>query len=71
MGGERWYTNAATFADRDGDGHVDLVIGNYFQDGARILDATATGREETQNSMSRASNGGRNRLLLWARANWL
>jgi len=63
--GERWYTNAATLADLDGDGHVDLIIGNYFQDNARILDANAPGREQMQDSMSRAYNGGRNRLLLW------
>ncbi len=66
-GGERWFTNAATRADIDGDGHVDLVVGNYFQDGARILDATADGTEAMQHSMSRAFNGGRNRLLLWER----
>ena len=65
-GGERWYTNAATFADVDGDGHADLVVGNYFQDGARILDARAGGGERMQHSMSRAANGGRNRVLLWA-----
>ena len=62
---ERWYTNAATFADLDGDGHADLIFGNYFQDGARILDATASGREEMQHSMSRAYNAGHNRILLW------
>jgi hypothetical protein len=67
-GGERWYTNAATTADVDGDGHVDLVFGNYFQDDARILDPDADGRESMQDSMSRALNGGRNRLLLWAGA---
>lgn len=64
-GSERWYTNAATRADVDGDGHADLVFGNYFADGARILDARAGGRERMQHSMSRAANGGRNRLLLW------
>jgi hypothetical protein len=66
--GERWYTNAATFADVDGDGHTDVIVGNYFADNARILDATATGSESMQRSMSGAFNGGRNRILLWAGA---
>lgn len=64
-GGERWYTNAATLADLDGDGHVDLVIANYFPDGSRILDANATDVEGMQESMSRAMNGGNKHLLLW------
>ncbi len=63
--GERWYTNAAAFADLDGDGHADLIIGNYFPDGARILDTSAGGVEAMQHSMSRAANGGRTRFLLW------
>src|SRR5688572_27018647 len=29
--GERWYSCAATQTDLDGDGHLDLLIGNYFQ----------------------------------------
>ena len=64
----RWYTNAATLADLDGDGHADLIIGNYFPDGARILDATASDVEQMQHSMSRAYNGGGDRFLLWAGA---
>jgi hypothetical protein len=31
--GGRWYSNAATLADVDGDGHLDLIVGNYFPDG--------------------------------------
>jgi hypothetical protein len=61
---ERWYTNAATLADVDGDGHQDLVIGNYFADGAHILDAAGTGRESMQDSMSHARNGGRDHLFV-------
>lgn len=66
--GGRWYTNAVTTADVDGDGHVDLVIGNYFADGARVLDPEAGGAEEMQDSMSRAFNGGKDRILLFAGA---
>lgn len=69
---QRWYTNAATRADIDGDGHVDLVIGNYFPDDSWILNAQpigdATRPERMQRSMSRAMTGGRNRILLWAGA---
>lgn len=65
---QRWYTNAATFADLDGNGHADLIIGNYFQDGARILDENAAGQEFMQHSMTRAYNGGKNRIFLWTAA---
>jgi enediyne biosynthesis protein E4 len=65
---ELWNSSAATMADLDGDGHTDLIIANYFQDGAAVLDANATGTEAMQDSMSRAFNGGRNRVLLWESA---
>ena len=61
----RWYSNAATTADLDGDGHDDLIIGNYFPDGARILDPRDTGAATMQHSMSNAANGGTKRFLLW------
>ena len=64
-GDARWYTNAATLADIDGDGHTDLIIGNFFPDGSRILDARANIGDEMQDSMSLAQNGGRKHLLLW------
>lgn len=63
---EEWFTSAATFADVDGDGHADLIIGNYFRENSGVLDPRATSDEmEMQDSMSFALNGGVNRLLLW------
>lgn len=64
-GDERWFTDSAAFADIDNDGHADLIIGNYFQDGAAILDVNGDVTQVMQHSMSRALNGGKNRILLW------
>lgn len=61
-----WNTNAATLADVDADGHADVVLGNYFRDGDRVLDARSRAPVAMQSSMSRAANGGVNRLFLWA-----
>jgi enediyne biosynthesis protein E4 len=63
--GGLWNTTVGVQADLDGDGHLDLAFGNYFQDGARVLDARATGKEEMQDSMSRAYNGGSKPIFLW------
>jgi enediyne biosynthesis protein E4 len=60
-----WNTNAMTAADVDGDGHADLVVGNYFADGARVLDTRSREPVSMQSSMSRATNGGTTRVLLW------
>lgn len=64
-GNQIWNTNALTSADVDGDGHLDLVVGNYFPDGMRVLDARAVDQAHMHRSMSRSENGGKNRLMLW------
>jgi len=63
--GERWFTNTAMLADFDGDGHLDLFVGNYFTDGAEILDPNATSDAEMHTSKSRAYNGGRDHFFMW------
>jgi hypothetical protein len=64
-----WNTNAATVGDYDGDGHLDLVFGNYFPDGARLLDPTARQPElNMTDSLSNAYNGGTNRLYRFVAA---
>jgi hypothetical protein len=67
-GSEQWFTNATTFADVDGDGHSDLIVGNYFADNSEILNASAANTPEMQDSMSEAFNGGVNHILLWTGA---
>jgi len=65
--GPRWNTNAVSIADLDGDGHPDLVIGNYFPDHA-ILDPQAIGEFQMDNTLSHATNGGGDRVFRWSGA---
>ncbi len=57
-GGDRWYSSTAVAADLDGNGHLDLIIGNYFPDGSRLLDENAQGHESLHDSLARSGNGG-------------
>jgi len=63
---QRWWTATATFADVDGDGHQDIVIGNYYPDGAELTDANSDRPFEMNADFSRARNGGKNRIFLYA-----
>ncbi len=63
-GDERWFTNAATSADLDGDGHLDLLFANYFADGSDILNAAGTGVQRMHDTKAKSFNGGGKHVLL-------
>ncbi|MEU5846996.1 CRTAC1 family protein [Saccharopolyspora shandongensis] len=63
---EVWNSTAVNVGDVDGDGHLDVLVGNYFPDGAKVLDPAAADdpRMRMQDSMGKARNAGTNKLLL-------
>ncbi|HWE49968.1 MAG TPA: VCBS repeat-containing protein [Bryobacteraceae bacterium] len=63
---ERWWSSTATFADIDGDGHQDIVMGNYFADGNELTDANSDKPVEMNEDFTRARNGGKSRIFLYA-----
>jgi enediyne biosynthesis protein E4 len=65
--GPEWNTNAASFADFDGDGRDDLYIGDYFPDGP-VLDDHKSGGVTLNRSMSNAQNGGTDHFFRWTPA---
>jgi hypothetical protein len=62
--GPRWNTDADYVADVDGDGHPDIVIGNYFPD-SDVLDPHGMNDVRMNQSMSSARNGGGDHVLRW------
>lgn len=63
-GGPLWNTNAVAVADFDGEGHPDMVIGNYFPDSA-VLGSHSRGKVVMTRGLSRATNGGGEIILRW------
>lgn len=62
---EIWMTGAATTADLDGDGHLDLIFANYFKDGSDLYNPAADGTISMPQSFSHAANGGGERIYRW------
>jgi hypothetical protein len=60
-----WWTSTIVQSDVDLDGHIDLIVGNYFPDGQVIFGENASGPVTMQDSFSRARNAGINRIYLW------
>jgi len=60
-----WTTAAMIAADVNGDGHLDLVVGNYFEDEATTFDKYSEIKfPKMPNSFSTALNGGTNKILI-------
>jgi enediyne biosynthesis protein E4 len=58
-----WYSATGNVADYDGDGYLDLAVGNYWREGNETYKTTSTHEPVLQNSLSKADNGGLNYIL--------
>jgi hypothetical protein len=65
--GPLWNTDSVTIGDFDGDGHVDVFVGNYFPD-SKVLDPNADGGITLNQSMSHATNSGAKYIFRWTGA---
>ncbi|MFH8239177.1 FG-GAP repeat domain-containing protein [Streptomyces sp. G6] len=62
--GPLWNSNTSAVADFDGDGHNDILIGNYFPD-SPVLDPSKDGQVTMNDSLSHAQNGGGSHFFRW------
>lgn len=65
--GPRWNTDAVHVGDLDGDGHPDIVVGNYFPD-SDVLDPHGLNNVVMNDSLSRSENAGGDHVLRWTSA---
>jgi hypothetical protein len=65
---EVWCTAAGIVADFDGDGHLDLMFGNYFQDESRMYDPNDRKPIQLNDSLGHATNGGSTQFLMFESA---
>ena len=62
---QRWWSSTATFADIDGDGHQDLILGNYIADGTDVTVEDGKNDVQMPADFTRARNGGKSRIFLY------
>ena len=61
--GEVWTTGTITLTDLDGDGHLEMIVANYFADGEDPTNPTAATAVHMPDSFGQATNGGGIRIF--------